>query len=176
MKILITGISGSGKSTIIAELAQRGHQTIDLDTSNTCVWVNKETEEETTYQEGAGPEWIEKHRWQVVTPRLINLISSFSSEKNIYVSGKVARKQLNEMLEIFDTIYLLKPESSIIDERLTTRTSNVNNFAKNKDEREVITKNRDKFEKACLEAGALPLDNQGTLEEVIEILTNSLHK
>jgi len=171
MKILITGIAGTGKSTIITELAQKGHQIIDLDTSGTCVWVNKKTGEETFYQEGAGSEWIEEHRWQVVTSRLVNLMSSFSQDKDIYVSGKVARKQLNEMVEIFDVIYLLKPHDLIIDERLSTRTSNVNNFAKTKEEREVITKNRDKFEKACLEVGAIPLDNQGSLEEVITILT-----
>lgn len=171
MKILITGISGSGKSTIITELAQKGHQTIDLDTSNTCIWVNKKTGEEAFYQEGAGPLWIEEHRWQVVPHKLVSLMSSFSEEKDIYVSGKVARKQLNEMVEIFDVIYLLKPHNTIIDERLSTRTSNVNNFAKTKEEIEVITKNRDKFEKACLEAGAISLENQGSLEEVISILT-----
>lgn len=172
MKILITGISGSGKSTIIMELTKRGYQTVDLDTSNTCIWVNKITGEETFYQEGAGADWIEQHRWQVVTPKLISVISSFSPEKDIYVSGKVASNQLNEMVEIFDVIYLLKPHDLIIKERLSTRTSNVNNFAKTKEERDIITKNRDKFEKACLDIGAIPLDNQDSLEEAINIITN----
>jgi len=34
----------------------------------------------------------------------------------------------------------------------------------------MIISNRDKFEKACLEVKAIPLDNQGSLEEVIKIL------
>jgi broad-specificity NMP kinase len=176
MKILITGISGSGKSTIIMKLAEMGYQTIDLDTSNTCIWVNKKTEKEASYQEGAGPVWIENHRWQVVTPKLVDLISSFSQEQDIYVSGKVARKQLGEIIEIFDVIYLLKPHDSIINERLATRISNVNNFAKNQDEREIITKNRNKFEQACVEAGAISLDNQGTVEDIITVLTSLPHK
>lgn len=154
------------------ELAKRGYQTVDLDTSNTCIWVNKDTEEEAFYEEGAGPEWIEKHRWQVVPQKLLNVMSTLSQDEDIYVSGKIARKQLGEMLKIFDKIYLLKPHSSIIDNRLETRTSNVNNFAKTKSEREIITKNRDKFEQACLEAGAIPMDNHGTLEEILDAIIN----
>ncbi|WP_407570367.1 AAA family ATPase [Deinococcus altitudinis] len=37
--ILITGMSGSGKSSALAELARRGHRTVDTDSDEWCEWV-----------------------------------------------------------------------------------------------------------------------------------------
>jgi len=173
MKILITGIAGSGKSTIIAELQRRGRKVIDLDDCGVCVWVNKKTGIQAEYHEGAGKEWIENHRWQVVVPRLIGLLNSFGNDKDIFVGGKVARIQLGEIKEIFDRIYLLIPDDAIIHERLRTRTINKVNFAKGDDERKTIIEGRRPFEAACLEIGAIPLNNRGTVSELIKDILNS---
>jgi len=170
MKILITGIAGAGKTTIINELIKLGEQALDLDNSGTCAWINKKTGEETAYKEGAGKEWIENHRWQVIPSRLIERLSNFSTAKNIYVGGKVARIQLEEMSKIFDKIFLLNPYDNIVDSRLASRTSNKHNFAKSKDERDHIVNNRYEFEKECLRVGAIPLNNHGTVKEIVEFL------
>jgi len=172
MKILITGIAGCGKSTIISELKERGHQAIDLDTCNVCAWINKKTGATTDYKEGSGQQWIDAHRWQVITPKLLNLISSLDLNKDIYIGGKVAKIQVNEMASIFDRIYLLQPNDAIIDDRLKHRTSNIKNFAKTKEERMTIIRNRHEFEEACLKAKAIVLDNHGSVEEIISKLVN----
>ena len=168
MKTLITGISGSGKSTIVAELKRLGEQTVDLDTAGVCGWFNKASGVQTQYKEGAGPVWINEHRWQVITPKLVALMQKFSQDRNIYVAGKVARIQIPDMTKIFDRIILLKPNDEVIDERLSSRISNADNFARTKEERETIIKNRQEFEDACLDAGAILLDNHGTVEEVVK--------
>src|ERR687897_3236226 len=38
-RILITGMSGTGKSTVVSELAARGHRAIDLDSDTWSEWV-----------------------------------------------------------------------------------------------------------------------------------------
>lgn len=43
MKILITGVAGTGKTTALAELQKRGYLVIDLDATGLCRWRNKET-------------------------------------------------------------------------------------------------------------------------------------
>ena len=172
MKILITGIAGCGKSTIIAELKMMGEQTVDLDTAGVCGWFNKKTGIQTHYKEGAGSKWIEEHRWQVITPQLITLMNTFSPERDIYVAGKVARIQLADMVKIFDKIFLLKPDNDVIDQRLESRKSNADNFARSKEERDMIIKNRHEFEHACLDAGAIVIENHGTVEEVIKLIVS----
>ena len=38
-RVLITGMSGTGKSTALRELAARGHRTVDTDTDKWSEWV-----------------------------------------------------------------------------------------------------------------------------------------
>ncbi len=171
MKILITGIAGSGKTTIATELNRLGYSATDLDTNGTCAWVNKKSGLETEYSEASGPQWIDEHRWQVIVPKLTALLSRFPTDRKLFVTGKIARMQVKEMSTLFDIIFLLRPDDLIIDERLAQRTSNHKNFAKTTQEREVILRNRHEFEKACLDSGALVISNNGSLQSVIgEIL------
>ena len=175
MKILITGIAGSGKSTIAKELIKLGRQAVDLDNSGLCSWVNKKTDEVTEYVEGAGKDWIENHRWQVIVPKLVNLLATYSDGTDIFITGKVARIQLAEMARIFDKIILLKPHSTIVDDRLANRVSNRSNFAKTKEERKVIIDNRYDFENECLRVGSIELDNHGTIEEIIKKIDDAIN-
>lgn len=46
--VLVTGMSGTGKSTVLVELGQRGHRVVDTDYSG---WA-----EDVTSQDGSGPE------------------------------------------------------------------------------------------------------------------------
>jgi broad-specificity NMP kinase len=177
MNILITGIAGCGKTTIIAELSKKGHQAIDLDTCGVCLWVNKKSGKETTYKEGAGRKWIEEHRWQVVIPKLTKLLNKLPPHQDVFVGGKIARSQIKEMLNIFDVILLLNPNNKTIHQRLSSRTCNINNFARTKAERETVTANRQQFEQACLDNGAIPLNNHGSLNMIIkEILDTAKHQ
>ena len=171
MRILITGIAGSGKTTLIKELKNRGYIAIDLDDSGICEWVNKNTGEVSSYCEGAGKDWIKNHRWQVIVPKLVELLNTFPQDQNIFVGGKIARAQVHELKKVFDKIYLLKPANHVLHTRLATRTSNTHNFAKTEHERHEITSSRDNFESACLDAGAIALDNHGTVEELLKIIT-----
>jgi broad-specificity NMP kinase len=170
MKVLITGIAGTGKSSAIKELRVRGYNVIDLDDHTAAGWVNKHTGEVAEYREGAGKKWIEDHRWQVLTSKLLALFEKFPADQDIYVGGKVASVQTKEISEIFDVIYLLQPKDSVVDVRLESRTTNEVNFGKKQEERESIIQNRHKFEASCLEVGAIPLHNHGTVHELLDIV------
>jgi len=172
MKVLITGIAGSGKSTIIAELHKRGHATLDLDDCGAGIWVNKKTAERAEHHEGLGKEWIEAHRWQADIPKLLALLNSFGKGGDIFVGGKVAKVQMKEINEIFDVIYLLTPDNFRVDERLRTRTTNKVNFAKGDGERKAIIEGRYQFEEICLAFGAIPVKNHGTVDEVVKRILN----
>lgn len=172
MRVLITGIAGSGKSTIISLLKEKGYVAVDLDDCGVCAWVNKETGEQTDYREGAGKDWIENHRWQVILPNLTQLLQSYPADQHVFIGGKVTKSQAPDMQKLFDRIYLLQPDDMYVDKRLASRSSNAVNFGKKREERETILKNRHAFEKAFLTIGAIPLPNHGSVAEVVEKIVN----
>jgi len=170
MKILITGIAGSGKTSVIKELRSRGYTALDLDDCYVCTYVNKQTGKPAKYIEGAGREWIENHRWIVVTSKLVALLEALPKDEEVFIAGKIAKIQAEEMTDIFDITFLLQPHDSVIHDRLRTRTTNRDNFAKEEDERDSIVKNRHEFERACVESGALVLENHGTVQDLVEAI------
>jgi hypothetical protein len=48
-KVLVTGMSGTGKSAVLAVLSERGHRVVDTDTDRWSSWVT---------QPDGSPDWI----------------------------------------------------------------------------------------------------------------------
>jgi hypothetical protein len=71
--VLVTGISGSGKSAVCAELKRRAYEAHDTDQDGNAVWVNRKTGEVTAMS--AAPnvksaEWLDEQAWSVVPERV----------------------------------------------------------------------------------------------------------
>jgi predicted ATPase len=47
--VLLTGMSGTGKSAVLVELERRGHRVVDTDADDWCEWVVDDTGE---------PDWV----------------------------------------------------------------------------------------------------------------------
>ena len=61
-KIYITGISGTGKSTIAKELEKQGVYTISIDEVNgLCCWRHKKTGEQVEYNANNDKDWFENY-------------------------------------------------------------------------------------------------------------------
>lgn len=95
-RILITGMSGTGKTTLLNELAIRGCQTVDTDYDG---W---------TTSDGT---WDE--------PRIEALLEA---EPNIVVSGTVENQ--SRFYPKFDEIVLLSVPLDVLLDRVTKRTNN----------------------------------------------------
>jgi shikimate kinase len=102
-RVLLTGMSGVGKSTVIGELAARGHRTVD-------------TDEE--------PGWVHRGPGGSVTwddARMQALLSTEGGDA-LFVSGTVENQR--EFYPRFDHVVLLSAPIDVILERLATRTNN----------------------------------------------------
>jgi dephospho-CoA kinase len=99
--VLITGMSGTGKSTLLTELAARGHRTVDTDYGDFHRRVDGET------------------LWR--TERIDQLLSSHRNGL-LFVQG-TTRNQ-TEFYPRFDHIVLLSAPAAVIVRRLATRTTN----------------------------------------------------
>ena len=115
-RILITGISGTGKSTVIGTLAARGYQAIDADCDAFSEWVAVSDDAGTpgTPVE-ADRDWV----WR--TDRMQALLSTEDADL-LFVSG--CAPNMGQFLPQFDHVILLSAPASVIVERLATRTNN----------------------------------------------------
>ena len=174
MRVLLTGIAGSGKTTAMRALGEAGYRALDLDDCNVCTYVNKETGEPAVYTEGDGGAWIARHRWVVIVPKLVALLDTFPKDEIVFMGGKFAKGQAAELAQVFDHIFLLQPPDAVIDHRLATRTSNAKNFGRQEDERTGIIQSRAPFEETCLAAGATLLTNDGTIDELVTAILSEI--
>ncbi len=95
-RVLVTGMSGAGKSTVLAELERRGHLTVDTDDDG---W----TLPDATWDEA----------------RMDRLLAA---HPDVVVSGTVENQ--GRFYDRFDDVVLLSAPLEVLLERVTSRTTN----------------------------------------------------
>ncbi|MFB9993681.1 AAA family ATPase [Deinococcus oregonensis] len=108
-RILITGMSGTGKSSVIEALAARGFAAIDTDSDEWCEW-------HTDIEGGtAEPDWV----WRA--DRIGDLLSDARTPA-LFVSG--CKSNQGQFYPYFDQIVLLSAPLEVMLERIAGRTNN----------------------------------------------------
>ena len=117
-RILITGMSGTGKSTLISELAVRGYNAVDLDTSAWSEWVEADSVADPESPDST----VEPDRdWVWREDRVQDLLSREGTDV-LFVSG--CAENMAKFYPQFDHIILLSAPPNLIVERLASRTTN----------------------------------------------------
>jgi broad-specificity NMP kinase len=111
-RVLITGMSGTGKSTVVAELKARGHRAVDLDTAEYSEWVSPDPE-----APGAPVEPERDWVWQ--EDRVRELLNRAEGDV-LFVSGCAAN--MGPFLRRFDHVILLTAPDRVIADRLSHRS------------------------------------------------------
>lgn len=143
--VLLTGMSGVGKSTVLAELASRGFDTVDTDLGE---WIRVVDGE---------PLWDEA---------LIESLLSAERVGPLFVLGTVANQ--GRFYSGFHAVVLLSAPREVIFERLRTRTTN--SFGKFATDRARISQDLDEVE-PLLRAGAThELDTTKPVDELADRL------
>lgn len=127
-RILVTGMSGTGKSTVMCELAARGYKAVDLDCDEFSQWVDvNQTVNQTAVAPGtpvdANRDWV----WR--EDRVQALLSTEDADV-LFVSG--CAENMRRFLPQFDHVVLLSAPPETIVERLRARTDNA--YGKHPDE------------------------------------------
>lgn len=100
--ILVTGMSGTGKSAVLAELARRGHQTIDTDYDGWSECLDD-----------LGQVWREDR---------IDTLLTEHNQGALFISGTVSNQW--KFYSRFNAIVLLSAPLEVILERVASRTTN----------------------------------------------------
>jgi len=162
-KVYITGVSGTGKSTIAKELRKYKFITIDIDAiDGLCHWQNKQTGQKAEYTIGIGRDWIDAHEYVCDEEKLKKLINK-NKNLNVVVVGITANQE--KYFKLFDKVFLLYCSKETFLKRLSVRNEG-NYFGKEKSEQEQILSWYKGFQDRMIKLGAIPINTDKPLEEV----------
>jgi len=142
--VFVTGMSGTGKSSALAELERRGHEVVDTDYG---AWM--EGESEPLWRVDRIEELLDRHR-----------------TGTLFVSGCVANQ--GRFYERFDAVVLLSAPPDVILERVAGRTTN--DFGKREAERQRILSDLTEVEPLLRCGASAEIDTRAPLHDVVDQL------
>ncbi|MFF5235290.1 AAA family ATPase [Dactylosporangium sp. NPDC000521] len=122
-KILITGMSGTGKSSALGELGRRGYRVVDTDDPG---W--REYREYAEFSDE-----VHRGEWLWVEERITGLLDS-DDDRSLFVQGCVRNQ--SRFYDRFDAVVLLSAPADVILDRVARRTTN--DYGKSPVERAMI--------------------------------------
>ena len=149
--ILVTGMSGTGKSTVLAELARRGHRVVDTDDDG---WS-----EEVPTGDGTGIEqlWREDR---------IDVLLSESRDDPLFVSGCAANQ--GRFYPRFAAVVLLSVPEQVLLDRVASRTTNA--FGKTDAERARILTDLREVEPRLRSGATAEIDTRRCVAAVADLI------
>lgn len=149
-KVLVTGMSGTGKSAALQLLRQRGHRVVDTDTDEWSHWV--------TLPDGSA-DWI--WREEAITSLLAG-----HQHGHLFVAG--CKTNQGKFCPQFDHIVLLSAPADILLARITARTANP--YGKRPDERALILRHLAEVEPRLRATATIEIDASAALSEIVQQL------
>ena len=148
--VLVTGMSGTGKSTVLAELARRGHAAVDTDEGG---WIVDVPQADGSTE----PLWDEA--------RIARLLDEHAG-RALFVAGCVANQ--GRFYPRFHAVVLLSAPEDVMLERLVTRRTN--DFGKGEAERRAILRDLRDVEPLLRAGAGVEIDTRAPVAEVADRL------
>jgi dephospho-CoA kinase len=137
-------MSGTGKSTALAELAKRGFRVVDTDDPPWTEWS----------EAAGGYAWRED---------LLDDLLSQIGETTLYVSGTVSNQ--GHFSERFDAVVLLSAPAEVLLRRIATRTTN--DYGKTAEERALVLRHVADVEPLLRAAATHEIDAAQPIADVV---------
>jgi dephospho-CoA kinase len=149
--VLVTGMSGTGKSTALVELARRGHRVVDTDYGG---WT----------EDVPSPDGRESERvWR--EDRIDGLLAE-QNDRALFVSGCVANQ--GKFYPRFDAVVLLSAPADVFLGRVAARETN--DYGKTAAQRDLIVHDLATVEPLLRAGATAEIDTRAPLHDVVDAL------
>jgi dephospho-CoA kinase len=145
--VLVTGMSGTGKSSALVELSKLGFQVLDTDQPGWTEWSDSEV----------GFVWRED--------RIADLLAS-EVGPSLYVSGAVSNQ--GRFYPRFDEIVLLSAPAEVLLRRIEARTTNC--YGKTQEQRELVLRDLAEVEPLLRRTCTVEIDATRSLVSIVDQL------
>jgi dephospho-CoA kinase len=165
----ITGISGSGKSTVLTELKRRGYEAYDVDEAGpaTAKWHNDVTghvhPKSSVKKEDRTPEFLAEHSWKVPRQEILGLTKQ-ASTKTVFLGGAIANEP--ELQDLFSSVFALTIDDGTLRHRVASRTDN--DWGKNPHELEYTLAVNQELDERYRKFDYVVIDATQSLEAVVD--------
>jgi dephospho-CoA kinase len=147
-RVLVTGMSGTGKSSALVELRRLGFEVVDTDEAGWTEW-----------RADVGHVWDEKR---------IDELLARHGDVPLFVSGTVSNQ--GRFYARFDAVVLLSAPADVLLPRIESRTTNA--FGKSAEERQLIIEHLADVEPLLRATCTHEIDASRPLEEVVAELAS----
>ena len=162
-RILVTGFSGVGKSTVTGKLREMGQVAYDLDDiPGLFTATHQKTGEVFTSWDNSDPDTGKNLRWECDKEKLRRLIADEPAELAFYCGSA---SNIFDLLELFDKTIVLTASHDSIRHRLTNRTNN--DYGRTKEIQDHILERKDAGDQKLIECGAITVDAERSIDEVV---------
>ncbi len=151
-RILVTGMSGTGKSSALAELGRRGYRVVDTDDEG---WREYHKYPEPIHE-------LHRGEWHWVEERMTALLD-FYDGRSLFVGGG-ARNQ-SKFYDRFDAVVLLSAPADVMLDRVARRSTN--DYGKTAVERAEILADLAEIEPLLRQSCTHELDASRPLDAVV---------
>jgi dephospho-CoA kinase len=144
-KVLVTGMSGTGKSSVLRVLGERGHRVVDTDTDEWSEWVDGD--------------WL----WD---ERAIAELLASHEHGHLFLGG--CRTNQGRFYDRLDAVALLSAPAEVLLARIEARADNP--YGKSAEERELVLRHLAEVEPLLRATASAELDATAPLDEVADRL------
>ncbi len=165
--IYITGISGSGKSSVCKELKRRGYRAYDTDHDGIAFFYHNGTDKpllEKIAPEDRTPEWRAKYTWKAKREDVEKLAAEAKDEL-VFLCG-VTNNDADELWDLFGQVFALTLDEEGLRHRIVNRTGN--DFGKNPHEFADLLRWQQTASEDYKKLGAILIDATSPPEEVAD--------
>jgi adenylate kinase family enzyme len=173
LRVLITGMSGTGKSTLLGRLAALGYKTAETDDDpNLRTFVSATGEVRRNYASNSA-DWAEtadqEGEWLWNEENIQQLLSTEDAEA-LFLCGTAPNQ--GKFYPQFDHVILLSAPAQVIVDRVTSRTDNP--YGRNPGELADILADLETVEPLLRQGATLEIDTTQPIDEVVRAVLDAV--